>query len=494
MRLFARRHVPTRMMAPTTLLALLLSLLGTGARGAAAQRTPNAASTSSIRPLAYSRMALANGLLALVNEDHSSPFVVVDVWYHVGSKDDKLGHTGTAHLCEHLFNEGSPNLEQSERTFYNSIGGFSSHYATTTEDITHFFVAVPSNQLETVLWAESDRMATPFARVDAQRLSSVREVIKQERDLNVENFAFGVARELTVAELFPASHPYHMTPLPPMADLYSATIEDLKASCAPYYVPNNAVVSISGDVDASVAHALIQKYFSGIPRGAAIARPGAAPVALTGEKRVALEDSRANQPRLQIDWPVVGFTHPDRLALRALASALSLNRFGRLNRLLVGDRQLATTVSADYYDFEKAGVFEIVVVPRPGASMTTIETLIDSVMAALPSSPLTSRELERFNNYNATTAISSLQTRFARADTLAHGAIFAGDPVAYAKQLAVARKLTPTDVQRAMARHLTTGRLVMSLVPAGKLDLISKPNLPFTNVTPPSSVRAKVTP
>jgi len=279
-----------------------------------------------------------------------------------------------------------------------------------------------------------------------------------------------------------------------MADLYAATTDDLQTSCAPYYVPSNAVLSISGDVDASVARGLIQKYFGGIPRGAAIARPSAAPVALTGEKRVVLEDSRANQPRLQIDWPVVGFSDPDRLALRALASALSLNRFGRLSTLLINQRQLATTVSVDYYDFEKAGVFEILVIPRPGASMTTIETLVDSVMSSLPSSPLTARELERFNNYNATTAVSSLETRFARADTLAHGEIFAGDPVAYAKQVTAARTLTPGDVQRAIARYLTIGRLVMSLVPAGKLDLISKPSLPFSNVTPPSSVRAKVTP
>jgi zinc protease len=136
----------------------------------------------------------------------------------------------------------------------------------------------------------------------------------------------------------------------------------------------------------------------------------------------------------------------------------------------------------------------VLVSPRPGASMTTIENLIDSVMAALPSSPLTARELARFNNYNATTAVISLETRFARADTLAHGEIFAGDPIAYAKQVTAARALTPADVQGAITRHLTRGRLVMSLVPAGKLDLASKPDLPFTNVTPASSLRAKVQP
>jgi zinc protease len=492
MRLFARRRPPAR----TIELMTSFVLLAAGAHAGSAQSATTAASAAggAIRPLAYTRIALPNGLVALVNEDHSSPLVVVDVWYHIGSKDDKPGHTGTAHLCEHLFNEGSANLDQTERTFYTTIGGTSPHFASTTEDITHFYIAVPSNQLETVLWAESDRMAAPFARADAQRLSAVLEVIKQERALNVENSPFGVARELAVAQLFPVGHPYHTSPLSPVTDLYSATIDDLKTSCAPYYVPSNAVISISGDVDALVARGLIQKYFGGISRGAAIVRRSVSPVVLRVEKRVVLEDGRANQPRLQIDWPVVGFSHPDRLALRALASALSVNRFGRLSKLLVDDRQLATTVRVDYYDFEHAGVLEMVVVPTPSTSMTTIEMAIDSVMAALPSSPLTARELERFNNYNATTAVSSLQTRFARADTLAHGEIFAGDPVAYAKQVGAARALTPGDVQRAIVRYLTAGRLVMSLVPAGKLDLISKPSLPFTNVTPASFVPAKVRP
>jgi zinc protease len=467
---------------------VVVMLLAASVRAGSAQPDPT------IRPLVYTRIALPNGLVALVNEDRSSPLVVVDVWYHIGSKDDKPGRTGMAHLCEHLFNEGSPNLEQSQRAFYSSIGGTSSRPANTTEDITHFYIAIPSNQLETVLWAESDRMAAPFARMDGQRFAAVRDVIRQEREQNIENVPFGVARELAVAELFPAGHPYHVSQLPPMGDVYAATIDDLKASCGPYYVPNNAVLSISGDVDPSVARALIEKYFGGIPRGTAPPRPNASPVALAAEKRVVLEDSRANQPRLQIDWPVVGFANPDRLALRALASALSINRFGRLSKLLIDDRQLASAVNVEYYDFEKAGVFEILVLPRPGASMTTIETLVDSVMATLPSSPVTTRELARFNNYNATTAVTSLETRFARADTLAHGEMFAGDPIVYAKQVAAARALTPANVQSAIKRHFTAGRLVMSLVPAGKLDLIAKPGLPFTNVTPPSSVRAKVQP
>jgi zinc protease len=456
-----------------------------------AQRS--AVRAAALRPLAYSRVNLPNGLVALLNEDHSSPLVVVDVWYHVGSKDDKPNLPGMAHICEHLMDLGSPNIDQPLRSFYLSIGGISPHYANTTEDITHYYVAVPSNQLETVLWAESDRMAAPLSRADSQRLAAVRTVISQERQQNVDNIPFGNARELTVAALFPAGHPYHATPLASLTG-FAATAADVTSSCMPFYVPNNAVVSISGDFDPPMARALINKYFADIPRAATPAHSPVAPAGLSSEKRLVLEDRRATQARLQFDWPAVGFSHPDRLALRALASALSLNRFGRLSKLLVYDRQLATNVIAEYYDFERAGLFEILVLPRPGASMTTIETLVDSVVAALASSPITRQELARFNNYNAVTAVSSLQTRFGRADTLAHGEIFAGDPLAYAKQAAAARALTPADVDRVATKYLGSGRVVMNLIPAGKLDLISKPGLPYTNVTAPSSPGAKAQP
>lgn len=461
-------------------------------RAVSAQATTG--SSAAIRPLEYTRLALPNGLVALLNEDHSSPLVVVDVWYHIGSKNDKAHLPGMAHVCEHLMDLGSPNLNQPDRSFYLSIGGSSPRWANTTEDITHYYVAVPSNQLETVLWAESDRMATPLSRVDSQRLIGVRNVVTQERQQNVENVPFGVARELTVEALFPAGHPYHATPLAAVNELSAATADDITSSCLPYYVPNNAIVSISGDFDTPLARALIQKYFGSIPRGPEVGRSPATPVTLPAEKRLVLEDSRASQPRLQLDWPAVGFSHRDRVALRALASALSLNRFGRLSKLLVYDRQLATNVTAEYYDFENAGLFEILVLPRPGASMTTIETLVDSVLAALPRSPMTRHELARFNSYNAVTAVASLQTRFARADTLAHGEMFARNPLAYAQQVSLARAVTPGDVRRVSAQYLGAGRVVMSLVPAGKLELISKPNLPYSNATPPSSVRGKVLP
>jgi zinc protease len=447
-----------------------------------------------VRPLAYTRVVLPNGLVAIFNEDHAAPLVAVNVWYHVGSKDDPPGRAGLAHLCEHLMAQGSTHLPQQQQLFYRSLGGTSTHWAETLEDVTKFYVVVPSNQLETVLWAESDRMAAPLARIDAQRVSAVQAIIAQERRQNVENATFGVSRELTLAALYPAGHPYHASSLPPSTDLYADAPDVIRSTCGGYYVPNNAVITLSGDFDAEAARRLVERYFGDIPRGQPVRHEPAPMPRLAGERRLVLEDSRATQPQLHLDWIGASYANSDRQALLALASALSEDRFGqlsasqarfgRLSKLLVRDRQLATAVFADNYDLEQSGVFEIAIFPRPGASLTLIEALVDSTLMSLKATPVTRREIARFNAANAVEAAASLQTKFARADTLAHDQVFAGDPVSYARQAAAASRLTPADVQRAARQYLTPGRVVMSLVPGGKVDLASRPDLPYVNVTP----------
>jgi zinc protease len=436
-----------------------------------------------IRPLVYTRYALPNGIVAILNVDHAAPLVAVNIAYHVGAKDDPSQQAGITHLCEHAFSLGSPNLDQPQQAFYRSIGGTSAR-AETTDDLTMFYVQVPPNQLETVLWAESDRMAAPFSRLTPERLSGIRGLLGQERQQNVENATFGVSRELTMAALFPAGHPYHLETAVAGADLVGVTVDELRAACAAFYTPGNAVLSLSGDFDPQRVRQLIDRYFAAIPAGASMARREPSAVAPRAERRLVLEDRRAAQPQLHIDWIGAAYTSPDHAALMALGSLLSGSRFGRLSKLLVEERQLATGVSADPHDLEGTGIFEISVLPRPGASLSTIESLVDSVIAGLATSPPTTEELARFNAANAVTATTSLQVKLARADTLAHDQIFAGDPVFYAARANAALRLTPTDVQRAAAKYLTTSRVVMSLVQAGQLNTISKPELPFVNVTP----------
>ena len=457
-----------------------LAMLGLFARSG----TARGQTSSPVRPLAYTRFVLPNGVVAILNEDHASTLVAVDVWYHVGSKDDPPGRAGIAHLCEHVMSQGSPNLAQPEPAFYRSIGGTSPHWAETTEDVTEYYVVVPSNQLETVLWAESDRMAAPLRLADSQHIAQTRAVVVQERQQNIENVPFGVSRELTLAALFPAGHPYRTNRTPGAAELADPAAGELRSTCGQYYVPNNAVIALSGDFDPARARRWIERYFQDIPRGKAPARAMMPKVAARSERRLVLEDSRATQPQLHLDWVGASYANPDRMALLALASAWSHDQFGRLTRILVRDRQLASRVIVDNYDFERSGVFEIAIFPRQGASMTLIETLVDSTIASLTTTPITRQEIARFNAANAVRAATSLQTRFARADTLAHDEVFAGNPTAYATQAARAQLLTPAEVQRVARKYLTPSRVVMSLVPAGMVDLVSRPDLPYVNVTP----------
>ena len=449
------------------------------------------ASPAAIRPLSYTRFVLPNGLVAILDEDHATPLVAVDVSYHFGTKDDRPERAGLAHLCEHLMAQGSPHLAQPQQTFFRSIGGTSTHWGETIEDVTKFYVVVPSNQLETVLWAEADRMAAPLSVADALHVSAMQSVIAQERRQNIQNIPFFVSRELTLAALFPPGHPYHTSGSSAGANLYAVAPADIRTACGPYYAPNNAVIALSGDFDSLSARHLIERYFGDIPRGERIARVAVPTPELRAEQRLVLEDARATQPQLHLDWIGASYTSPDRQALLALASALSQDRFGRLSKLLVYDRQLATAVIADNYDLEKSGVFEIAIFPRPGASLTLVEALVDSTLASLKTAPVTRREIARFTAANAVEAATSLQSKFARADTLAHDELYAGNPTAYARQALAASRLTPKEVQRVARRYLTPGRVVMSLVPVGKLELASRPDLPYVNVTPPAAPAAR---
>jgi zinc protease len=204
---------------------------------------------------------------------------------------------------------------------------------------------------------------------------------------------------------------------------------------------------------------------------------------MTSPKRLVVEDPRARVTTLRLAWPSVRFADPDRLPLLALAWVLSRDRNGVLSKLLVYDRGLATRVLVTNFDFENGGLFQIDISPRPDSSMSAIETLVDSTLAELSAKSVRAEELAAFKRSNAVLAMTSLQTRAARADTLAHGETFAGDPIAYVKQVNGA--ITPADIERVAHRYLGKNRMVMSMIPAGRLELISKPELPYTRVSPP---------
>ena len=463
--------------------------------GGAAQAQPGGRSSPAIDvpTLPLVRYTLPNGMTALLSEDHSAPVVALTVWYHVGSKNEKPGRTGFAHLFEHMMFEGSENVGTGEhRRLVQALGG--SFNGSTTEDRTNYYETLPSNQLEMAIWLEADRMATLLTRVNQERLDAEREIVKNERRLRVDNQPFGVADEVTSAALYPSTHPYSWPVIGSMADLSAASLDDVKDFFRTYYSPNNATISISGDIDIARTKAMLDRWFGPIPRGPAIERPRVPATTLAAEKRLVLEDSRARLPQIQFTWPTVGMRSADRYALSALSSVLTLDRTSRLRKVLMYDRQLATNVFAFNNANENAGYFQVFVTPRPNASLTEIENVVDSVIAAVKAGPLTPAEVQRVKNYAAVSTITGLQFRFIRAEQLASGSVFDGDPLSYRTDLTRSQAVTPADVQRVARQYLGAGRVVLSMVPAGKLDQVSRPNLPFTNVTPAAPAAAPATP
>jgi zinc protease len=300
----------------------------------------------------------------------------------------------------------------------------------------------------------------------------------------VDNQPFGVSSEVLSAALYPSDYPYSWPVIGSMADLSAASLDDVKDFFRTYYAPNNAVIALSGDFKTAEAKQMLTKYFGAIPRGPAITRPAKPSPTLAAEKRIVLEDNRVKLPQLQIAWPSVGGDHADRFALRALASVLTLDRTARLQKALVYDRQLATSVFAFNNANENGGYFSVFVNPRPNATLTDIERTIDSVVADVKTAPLSAKEVQRFRNYNTVQTVTGLQFTFAKGEQLASGETLDKNPMSFVDDLTQFAAVTPGDVQRVAKKYLGQGRVVLSMVPSGKLDMVAKPDLPFTNATP----------
>jgi zinc protease len=436
------------------------------------------------------RFTLPNGLTVVLSPDTSAPVVSVSIWYHVGSKNEHVGRTGFAHLFEHIMFQGSAHAAKGEhiKTIEDAGGTMN---GTTNNDRTNYFETVPSNYLATVLWLEADRMGTLSAALTQEKLDNQRDVVKNERRYRVDNQPFGSAGESLDAALFPRTNPYSWPVIGSMADLSAASLDDVKSFFRTYYAPDNATLSICGDIDLAQTRAIVQKYFGTIRRGPGIERPTVPLATLATEHRLALEDPKATLPRLEMAWPTVGVHSSDAAPLDAVADILTQDRISRLTKLLVYDRQLATNVSASNTTHENEGVFSVSISPRPGVSLTRLEQLTDSVLTGMRAAAPSQAEVDRTKRYAAVGTITGLESTEARADQLAEGQTFFGDPLHFRVELKQAQAVTPADVQRVARQYLTPGRVVLSMVPAGHLELVSKPSTSYENVTPARERPAK---
>jgi len=352
------------------------------------------------------------------------------------------------------------------------VGG--NNNGTTSNDRTTYFEIVPSNYLESALWIEADRMGFLLDTLDLVKLNAQRDIVKNERRQGVDNQPYGRVDEILARATYPASHPYSWDVIGSMEDLSAASEEDVKSFFRVYYAPNNALLAIVGDFDVAQAKGWVTKYFGDIPRGKPVTRPNAPPVVLPGEQRLVYED-RVQVPRLYIQWPTVGEKDGDNFALDVLSAILSGPRTARLTKALVYDQQSAAGVSARQGSNEDVGEFLLTITPRPGRSLTDLETTADLIIDKLKNEGPTAEEIEKATSGEELAFVGSLESNLGKAMRLCNGAGFHGDAgyfrTAYQKSLAV----TAADVKRVANKYLTKGRVVLSVVPLGKLDEASRP-------------------
>src|SRR5580765_7392342 len=352
----------------------------------------NSAGSDSIK-ISFETYKLPNGLTVILSEDHTTPTVAVNVWYHVGSKNEIPGRTGFAHLFEHVMFTGSGHVPYGlHDKLTEGVGG--GNNGSTSNDITNYYETIPSNYLESALWIEADRMGFLLDTLDLAKLNAQRDIVKNERRQSLDNQPYGRAGELLSQATYPSSHPYSWDVIGSMEDLSAASEEDVKNFFRLYYAPNNAFVTIVGDFDPAQAKTWIAKYFGDIPRGKPIVRPAAPPVTLTQPQRLTFED-RVQVPRLYVLWPTVGEKSDDRFALDVLGEILTGPRTARLTKALVYDSQAAAAASARQGSNEDVGEFVVTITPRPGHALTDLEAAMDAVVDRLKSEGPTAEEVQR---------------------------------------------------------------------------------------------------
>ena len=415
-------------------------------------------------PIKYQEMTLPNGLRVVMHVDKSTPIVAVNVWYHVGSKDEAAGRTGFAHLFEHMMFQGSKNYDADYFTPLQEAGA--NINGSTTSDRTNYYEVVPSNFLELALYMEADRMGGLLEAMTIEKLNNQRDVVKNERRQRVDNQPYGTAGERIGEIMFPKGHPYNWSVIGSLDDLSAASLEDVKGFFRQYYVPNNASLVIAGDFDPKQAEMMVKKHFGGIARGTAdIKRPNPAMPKLDKETRVSVEDPLAPLPRVSMVWHSVRQGDKDEAALDMLGSILSDGRGSRLQSNLQFGKELVQQIGGGNGTREVAGTFQVSATARQGKSLEEIEKEINVELERIKQTAPSSEELARALNQVETGTIFGLQTVLNKADALNSNAIFYGKPDRFQEQLNEYRKVTPADIQRVAKNYLTANRLVMTFMP-----------------------------
>jgi len=413
----------------------------------------------------YRKEVLPNGLTLIIHEDHKAPIVAVDIWYHVGSKDERPGRTGFAHLFEHLMFNGS---EHHDDEFFRPLlaAGATRMNGNTWLDRTTYFENVPVNALDTALWLESDRMGHLLGAVDQKKLDEQRGVVQNEKRQG-ENRPYGKVDELIAASTYPAGHPYSWTAIGSMEDLNAASLEDVKTWFRTYYGAANAVLVIAGDVQPDEVRKKVEQYFGDIASGPVLKRAQSWAAKMSGEKRATLQD-RVPQSRLYKTWNIPGYSTRDFTLLQLVGEVLAGGKNSRLYKRLVYADQSATAVTAAIEPFEIGSQFQLIATAKPEGDPAAVERALDEELARFIKTGPTAEELERVK----TSVYSSFVRRVERIDgaggkaaILGESQLYGGSPGFYKETLRWMSDATAVDLQNAARAWLSDGVFVLNVLP-----------------------------
>jgi zinc protease len=454
-----------------TVLALALALAAPGAslaqnRGGAGRAAHAPQAAGPLPQLKFTEFKLKNGLRVILHEDHSTPIVGVNLWYHVGSKDEVPGKTGFAHLFEHMMFQGSRNYDDDYFKPIQQIAGGTLN-GSTNPDRTNYWEIVPSNFLELAIFMEADRMGGLLEVLDERKFRNQQDVVKNEKRQNYDNRPYGLVGAKINETLYPKNHPYHWLTIGSLDDLTAASLDDVKDFFRRFYTPNNAVLTIAGDFRPEEARALVEKYFGPVPAGPDVRKVNPVQPVLEGTKRVEMED-RVQLPRLYMVWHTTPQYTADEPALETLASILAGGKSSRLYKSLVYERQIAQNVSAFNNAGELAGVFQIVATPKPGKTVAEIEGAINEEIERLKEQPPTPEEIERSYNAREASFVYGMQSVGGfggKNDQLSQYATYLGRPDYFQEDLARYRRVQAADVRRVAGQYLSDKRLVLTVTP-----------------------------
>jgi zinc protease len=420
----------------------------------------------------FEKYILPNGLTVIISEDHSDPIVHVDVTYHVGSAREEIGKSGFAHFFEHMMFEGSDHVADKQHFKIVTESGGTLNGSTNT-DRTNYYETVPSNQLEKMLWLESDRMGFLMNAVTQQKFEIQRSTVKNERGQNYDNRPYGLAREVTAKALYPYGHPYSWLTIGYVEDLNRVNVNDLKNFFLRWYGPNNATLTIGGDVNTKDVINKVEKYFGSIPRGPEVKPVQLPPVKLTKKEYVSYVDNYAKLPLLAITYPTVPDYNSDMAPLACLAQVLGQGRTSALYQNLVKPQKALQANAYSSLD-ELAGTFNINVIPLPGSNLSDMEKLVNESLEDFEKKGVTDNDIEKFKNGFESNTINRLASVAGKAAQLAAFETFTGDPNMIGKLLDMYKKVTKEDVMRVYNKYIKNKpSVVLSVLPKGKENLIA---------------------